>query len=134
MDTRKRGEAFSLYVGLELKGKITARGQTAKAVAERIGRAEANLNRWLNGKTEIPLAVVCEVCEAIGVEPRTIAEYAYDRVVEEFGELAEHSHTVIHGRFGRPEPEDPDAGLDLDYDPDLDAVAHEDTGEPTDEQ
>ena len=41
---------------------------------------------------------------------------------------------VIHGRFGRPEPQDPDAGLDLDYDPDLDAVAHEDTGEPTDEQ
>lgn len=77
---------FGRYVGLELKGAIVSRSLTAKAVAERIGRADANLNRWLNGKTEIPITVVCEVCEVLDLEPRTIVEHAYDRMIEELGE------------------------------------------------
>ncbi|AZS46637.1 MULTISPECIES: helix-turn-helix domain-containing protein [Microbacterium] len=85
-NTRERGELFGRYVGLELKGAIVSRSLTAKAVAERIGRADANLNRWLNGKTEIPIAVVCEVCEVLDLEPRTIVEHAYDRMIEELGE------------------------------------------------
>lgn len=86
MTTRQRGELFGRYVGLELKGAIVSRTLTAKAVAEQIGRADANLNRWLNGKTEIPIAVLCEVCEVLDLEPRTIVEHAYDRMVEELGE------------------------------------------------
>ena len=86
MTTRQRGELFGRYVGLELKGAIVSRALTAKAVAEQIGRADANLNRWLNGKTEIPIAVLCEVCEVLDLEPRTIVEHAYDRMVEELGE------------------------------------------------
>lgn len=85
-NTRERGELFGRYVGLELKGAIVSRSLTAKAVAERIGRADANLNRWLNGKTEIPIAVVREVCEVLDLEPRTIVEHAYDRMIEELGE------------------------------------------------
>lgn len=88
MNTRERGDAFGRYVGLELKGAIVARGLTAKKVAEMIGRADANLNRWLNNKTEIPITVVCEVCEALGIEPRAIVEHAYDRMVLELGELS----------------------------------------------
>lgn len=86
MNTRERGELFGRYVGLELKGAIVSRTLTAKAVAEKIGRADANLNRWLNGKTEIPIAVVCEICEVLDLEPRVIVEHAYDRMVEELGE------------------------------------------------
>jgi len=76
---------FSRYVGLELKGKITARGYTAKAVALAAQRSPAAFNRWLNGRVELPLAVLCEACEVIGVEPHAIVDAAYSRVVVEHG-------------------------------------------------
>lgn len=82
---RERGAVFARYVGLELKGAIVARGFTAKAVAAAIERGDANLNRWLNGKVEIPISVACEVAEAIGIEPAQIVRIAYDRVVAELG-------------------------------------------------
>lgn len=88
---RNRSETFARYVGLQLKGSIIARSLTAKAVAEAIGRGDANLNRWLNGKVEIPISVVCEVCEFIGVEPSQIIQLAYDRMVFENGEPGEFS-------------------------------------------
>lgn len=86
MDIRKRAEIFSRYVGLELKGKITTQGYSAKAVAEGIGRQPAAFNRWLNGKVEIPLSVFCEACEYIDVEPQKLIEDAYSRLAVEHGE------------------------------------------------
>ncbi|MGN6126541.1 MAG: helix-turn-helix domain-containing protein [Humibacter sp.] len=85
MDKRQRAMLFSRYVGLELKGKITARGYTAKAVALAAQRSPAAFNRWLNGRVELPLAVLCEACEVIGVEPQVIVDLAYSRVVVEYG-------------------------------------------------
>jgi len=85
MDNRQRAELFSTYVGLELKGKITARGYTAKAVALAAHRSPAAFNRWLNGRVELPLAVLCEACEVIGVEPQVIVDIAYSRIVVEYG-------------------------------------------------
>ncbi|MBG6083282.1 helix-turn-helix domain-containing protein [Zhihengliuella flava] len=86
MNTRERSEAFTRYVGLELKGRITAHGFTAKTVAESMGRSVAAFNRWLNGKVEIPLSVVCEACELIDIDPREIVERAYDRMAMTLGE------------------------------------------------
>lgn len=85
MDTRQRAMLFSRYAGLELKGKITARGYTAKDVAASAHRSAAAFNRWLNGHVELPLTVLCEACEIIGVEPRVIVDAAYDRVLTECG-------------------------------------------------
>lgn len=87
MDKRRRAELFTRYVGLELKGKIISRGFTAAQVAVDNHRSIAAFNRWLNGKVQIPLAVLCEACETIGVEPRDIVQTAYDRVVVECGEI-----------------------------------------------
>lgn len=86
MNIRARAETFSRYVGLELKGKIVSQQFTAKAVAEAIGRQPAAFNRWLNGKVEMPLTVLCEACEYIDVEPSKIVEDAYARLAVEFGE------------------------------------------------
>lgn len=81
----QRSAAFARFVGLELKGAITARAFTAKQVAVLMGRAEANFNRWLNGRVGIPLAVVCEACEVIGANPAVIVQNAYDRLLAEHG-------------------------------------------------
>lgn len=86
MNIRQRAETFSRYVGLELKGKITTRGYTAAAVAQGIGRQPAAFNRWLNGKVEMPMTVLCAACEFIDIEPARVVESAYDRIALEFGE------------------------------------------------
>lgn len=86
MNIRRRAELFSRYVGLELKGTITSQEFTAKAVAEGIGRQPAAFNRWLNGKVEMPMTVLCEACEFIDVEPAKIVEDAYARLAVEQGE------------------------------------------------
>lgn len=103
MDTRKRAELFSRYVGLELKGAISSRQMTAKNVAVTIHRSPAAFNRWLNGKVEIPVSVVCEACEVIDVEPAYIVETAYNRMVHELGERDEASARPALTDVGRLE-------------------------------
>lgn len=88
MNTRSRAILFTRYVGLELKGAITARGFTAKEIALRSHRSPAAFNRWLNGHVEIPLAVVCESCELIGISPGAIIDAAFERVAAD--ERASH--------------------------------------------
>lgn len=85
MDNRDRALLFTTYVGMELKGKITTRGFTAKTVAERTRRSASALNRWLNGRVELPLTVLCETCEIIGLEPAHIVDAAYNRLIVEYG-------------------------------------------------
>ncbi len=73
-------------MALELKGAIISRGFTAKAVAEGIGRPAPTLNRWLNAKLPLPLAILCEACEFIDIDPQQIVANAYDRVLVMYGE------------------------------------------------
>lgn len=84
---RDRAGRFVAYVGLELKGRIISQGHNATEVATRMGRSPAAFNRWLNGRVDIPLAVLCEACEVIGVEPVAVVQAAYDRMTVELGEL-----------------------------------------------
>lgn len=86
MNNHQRAETFALYVALELKGKITSRGYTAKQVAHMVGRPAATMNRWLNGKLALPISVLGAASEAIGVDPDQIVEDAYSRLCVEFGE------------------------------------------------
>lgn len=81
MNTRQRAALFTRYAGLELKGKITARGFTAKDVAEAAHHSPAAFNRWLNGKVALPLAVLFEACEIIEIEPAVIVSAAHERVL-----------------------------------------------------
>jgi transcriptional regulator with XRE-family HTH domain len=100
MNNAERAALFTKYVGLELKGRIAARGFNALQVSTQTDHSPAAFNRWLNGKTPIPMTVLCEACEVIGVEPRRIVTAAYDRLIEEDGQPGEVS-PLIHGEFGR---------------------------------
>lgn len=86
MDIFEKAEIFATYVGLELKGAITARGRTAKEIAEFTRHSPAAFNRWLNGKTPIPVTVLCEVCEVLEIDPQKIVGWAYDRIAVAYGE------------------------------------------------
>ncbi len=84
MDRRERSQRFAFYVGQELKGTITSRGFKAAAVAREMGRSGTAFSNWLNGKGAIlPLAVLAEACEVIGVEPAIVVAAAYTRLREE---------------------------------------------------
>jgi transcriptional regulator with XRE-family HTH domain len=87
MSNRERAERFTHYVGMELKGRITAHEWTAQRLAAAMGRSPSALNGWLNGKRELPLSVLCEAAENLGVEPSSIVEVAYNRMVVALGEL-----------------------------------------------
>lgn len=84
--SNERAERFALYVGLELKGMIVSKGFTALRVAQTTGRQPAAFNRWLNGKVDIPVRVLCEACEVIDAEPSEVVGRAYDRMVAVLGE------------------------------------------------
>lgn len=89
MNKRERADEFVRFVGLELKGAITARGHHATKVAKEMGRSAAAFSNWLNGKTPIPMSVMCEACEVIGVEPTYIVDTAYNRLTVAYGEAGE---------------------------------------------
>lgn len=100
MDIRERGSIFTRYIGLELKGAITARGFNAQQVASASDHSPAAFNRWLNGKAALPLSVLAEACEIIGIEPRDIVEVAYARLLKDHGpQSATAPANVITGRF-----------------------------------
>jgi|GEM_PF-2881495 len=103
MDNRDRALLFTKYVGLELKGRITTRGFTAKTVAQRTHRSASALNRWLNGHVELPLTVLCETCEVIGLNPAHIVDAAYDRLVIEYGKADDRPSELDVG--GSPDTE-----------------------------
>ena len=75
-----RGEAFTAYIGAELKGLIASRGRSAAAVARETGHSASALNRWLNGRQALPLPVLLEACDVLGVEPREVVSRAYARL------------------------------------------------------
>ncbi|MDO4243767.1 MAG: helix-turn-helix transcriptional regulator [Actinomyces sp.] len=78
-----RGDAFAAYVGAELKGFISSRGWSAAAVAKATGHSASALNRWLNGKQSLPLAVLLEASDVLGIDPRDVVARAYARLAEE---------------------------------------------------
>lgn len=91
MNKRERADTFVRFVGLELKGAITARGFHASKVAKQMGRSVAAFSNWLNGNTQIPMSVLCEACEVIGVDPTFIVDTAYNRLAVAYGEAGQDS-------------------------------------------
>lgn len=104
MSSRDRADDFARFVGLELKGRIVSRGFTAQHVARAGGRSPAAFSRWLNGKVEIPLAVLCESCEIIGVDPREVVDAAYRRLAPGAGGVDGQGAAPAAGG-GAPEPD-----------------------------
>lgn len=108
MTNTDRGLIFGKYVGLELKGAIISRGNTAAGVAKSLGHSQSAFTNWLNGKVQIPISVVVNASEVIGIEPSQIIDAAYDRLVYEFGEFdgfkySESNVTPIGKNLNLPE-------------------------------
>lgn len=82
MSKRDQAQKFVQRVGLELKGRIVSQGFTAQRVATSIGRSPAAFNRWLNGKADIPLAVLYSACETISVDPAQIVTAAWTHTLK----------------------------------------------------
>lgn len=106
MDIRARAVIFAQYVGLRLKGEIATRGFTANQVAKAIDRSPSAFNRWINGKAELPLAVLGAACEHIGVEPGKIVQEAYDRLADEYGEPLPANVIAAENRFDQTRKSD----------------------------
>ena len=97
-----RGEAFTAYIGAELKGLIASRGRSAAAVARETGHSASALNRWLNGRQALPLPVLLEACDVLGVEPREVVSRAYARLgAEGAGRGGRAGLRVVDGGAGR---------------------------------
>lgn len=127
MSTRERADAFVRFVGLELKGRITANGFTAAQVAQRMGRSPAAFNRWLNNKQDIPMAVLCEACEIIDSDPMPIIEEAYSRMAILLGERDGHEYPADDVAVVQVDQWKRD--LDADDDPDYSQMTEEDAAE-----
>ncbi|MCI7551489.1 MAG: helix-turn-helix domain-containing protein [Arcanobacterium sp.] len=80
MVKKSNADLFLYYVSLELKGAITAQNWTLTRLATAMGRNKANLSLWLNGKRDMPIKVLYEICALIGVEPRVIVGRAQRRL------------------------------------------------------
>lgn len=85
MNMQQRAETFTTYVGLALKGAIVERGMSATHVATTMKRSPAAFSRWLNGHVAIPLAVLYEASEIVGVDPAQLVENAHRRLTATLG-------------------------------------------------
>jgi len=88
VERARRAEVFSRYVGLETKGVIAAQGWSAANVARQTAHSAAALNGWLNGKRPMAPNILCEICETIGADPQAVVGRAYERMINECGDLA----------------------------------------------
>lgn len=134
------GDRFTALVGAEIKGAIAARDWSARAVAKETGHSATALNGWLNGRRALPLSVLYEITELVGISARDVVERAYLRMCEEDGTeplqptTAAASVTVLPtgrvggGGYGDGDVADPDpllygaAALDYGDDPEQEAL------------
>ena len=93
-DIRERGERFAVLLGAELKGAIAAQGTSARQVALTLKRQPANMSMWLSGKRPLPADLFNEICETIGVQPDSIVNRAYERLIAEVGPYVPHSSAM----------------------------------------
>jgi transcriptional regulator with XRE-family HTH domain len=53
---------------------------TLAQLVERTGVAQSTIQRYLNGKRDIPTPVFIDLCVALGVSPRVIFDRAYETI------------------------------------------------------
>ena len=70
------GDAFNAAVAAELRGQRARTRMTVDAVATRTGFAKSTVLNYLNGKRDIPLPALAELCQVLGVTPRAIFDAA----------------------------------------------------------
>ena len=63
---------------------LESRGMTQKDLAQRLGKSETEVSRWLSGTHNLTLATICKISSALGEAVVTIAapKDGHDSVVE----------------------------------------------------
>ena len=70
------GDRFTAAVAAELRGQRAKARITVGSLAVTTGYAKSTVLNYLNGKRDIPLSALSELCRALGVSPRAIFEAA----------------------------------------------------------
>jgi transcriptional regulator with XRE-family HTH domain len=74
------GDRYALAVASELRAERARTGVTLAQLVERTGVAQSTIQRYLNGKRDIPTPVFIDLCVALGVSPRVIFDRAYETI------------------------------------------------------
>jgi len=70
------GIQFNAAVAAELRGQRGKVRMTVDTLAQTTGYAKSTVLNYLNGKRDIPLPALSELCQALGVSPIAIFERA----------------------------------------------------------
>lgn len=73
---------LSRAILLQLNAEITAHDTSAKEVAGRIGKDYNTFRRYLTGERELPVTVLSQALDAIGIDPVVFMTRARDRARE----------------------------------------------------
>lgn len=77
------GDTFNAAVAAELRGQRARTRMTVDAVTAGTGFAKSTVLNYLNGKRDIPLPALAELCRVLRVEPRAIFEAAQKAIDDE---------------------------------------------------
>ncbi|RLT37438.1 MAG: XRE family transcriptional regulator [Chloroflexi bacterium] len=67
--TNARTQAFREEVGHRLRNRRESLGLSQEEVAWAAGVAQGSISHYEQGKTEIPLSVLIEICRRFGISP-----------------------------------------------------------------
>jgi transcriptional regulator with XRE-family HTH domain len=84
-EKQDRSKRFAQLIGIELKANFARAEMSQAEVAEKLGHSKSGYSRWLNAKPSIPFEAFLNTCELIGVNPATVIETAYGRLISEMG-------------------------------------------------
>ncbi|KJL37090.1 Helix-turn-helix domain protein [Microbacterium ginsengisoli] len=70
------GDAFNAAVAAELRGQRAKQRITIDELVRRTGYAKSTVLNYLNGHRDIPLSALAELCRALDVSYRAIADRA----------------------------------------------------------
>ena len=59
---------------------LEAKGMSQKDLAQRLGKTETEVSRWLSGMHNLTLATICKISSALGEDVVKVAEYETEPV------------------------------------------------------
>ncbi len=74
------GDAYSAAVAAELRAERSRKQITVDSLAATVGLAKSTVLNYLNGKRDIPVPALMELCHALGVSPRVIFDRAEEAI------------------------------------------------------
>lgn len=74
------GDIFAKAVAAELRAERARKGITLGQLVEETGIAQSTVQRYLNGKRDIPVPALMDLCRALGVSAGSIFDAAQNSI------------------------------------------------------